>query len=747
MIKTKYKNRKSGNGGLTRIAEALSHTDEKIPIALAVLMLFSQYGDVSLASLVLVYLITAKKRTTKYIIGIVSTVHFSFTFLHTAEYVPYISFILVYFIAEYLLDKNGSKAVYPAVITFAAAKTYLLSFGYEGFYWAVFAVEVSAVILLPDAVEKGFEILHNNQPISEFIQLFDTMAALLIVALALDGVKLNGLRLSAAFLLGAAFFYGVKNNVALSLTAVWAMMLSICTERHFLFLFAGYAVIYIMGTYLLNRGWQGYIILAAGAMAVCVLFISQFNSIVFVTTTCCAVVLCIAAVKTTSARTLYAEGENIIAGEKEYLDLLGKIQKLNRCFSFLGHTVIDISQLIAKDFVPDQTEDMVASEVCRKCKNNPLCWQENFSYTQNQFSQYAYNLAKGKNPQFDSLLLSRCDKTEQLIASFMSAGNLTATQRLLASAARHNQKILQNQFISMAEILRQITVNTGRSGTVNTMATAAMDRFLQNIGKKVNHCLCYQNRDKCVISTSEDYSPQEIYRIKTKLEGLYNTNFNLPVIEQEEDNIIYTFCQTPEYRCEYSSKSVAHHGNCGDCCEFFETEDTAFVVLADGMGTGSFAAAESRTAVEMLKSMLCASVHPLQALEIINIAINLKGTGQSCVAVDILAVDLYTGKAEIYKAGGAQTVFIGGDRAKILYKDSLPVGILKDTKTACVDISLRAGDSVVLVSDGVETDEALLDKLFILNRFDNVENTAQVTAQNNISDDDATAAAVKLVRA
>lgn len=721
-------------------------TEEKTLLTLAVLSLFSYFWDISLTVLSLVFIQICKKRQTKYIIGAISVAYFITTVVRTAEYIPYISFVLVYLIADFLLEKESHKAVYPAAITFIIAKGYLLTFGYESFYWAVFAVECAMLLVLPYNVSEGFEMLKDNRPVTEFAQLFEIISAFMVTALALDGIHINGLQLSASFLLGAALFYGIKGNISLSLAAALGMVLSLCQQNNFSFLFAGFGVIYLAGVLLLSKGWRGYFILFGVSSVVSLMFISHFNSFIFMTVTGTAMAGCFAAEKLN--RTDKAErNSDMTAGESEYADLLVKLEKLNRCFRFLGHTVIDISNLMAKDFVPAQPEDMAAQEICRKCRNNSLCWQENFFHTQQQFSQYAAGLSRGKNAEFDSLFLSRCDRTKQLITALEGAVNLASTQRLMNSVAKHNQKMLQKQFISMAEILRQITFKSSRSGVVNTYITAAMDTFIRNMGKKTEHCLCYQNRDKCIISTKEDFSPQEIYRIKNKLENLYGTKFNLPLSEQEEENIVYTFCQTAAFRCEYSIKSYSRQKNCGDCCEYMETEDNAYIIIADGMGTGSFAAAESRTAVAMLKSLLAAAVEPQTAVEIINIALNLKGTGQSCVAVDILKVDIHTGQTEICKAGGVESIVVSGDKGKIIYKDSLPVGILKDTKTAVAECCLNSGDTVIMTSDGVNIDEKLMDKIALINQTGDAQTVAQYVLNHHVSGDDATAAVLKVIRA
>ncbi len=745
MIKTGQKEKRRRVGIFTAAADIVMRTQEKSFMALAAVSLFSSFGDMPLPLLSLVFLQLAKAQMARYTVAAVSVAYFAFTTFYTAEYIPYISFVMVYIIAHYLLYEEKHRAIWPAVTTFGAAKAYLLTFGYDRIYYLILIAEILLLAVLPVIAENGKNILQNNLPLTDFSHIADSIAALGIVALSLDGIHINGLKLSAAFLLGCAFFYGVKNNVALSLASMGALVVSLCQEKQFIFLAAGYMVIYISSTMLLPKGIKGFAAVIGVSAVTSAVLISRFNSITIITTTAVALFCCYTADKKYHPVQEIITGVSLPDAEKDYLALVGKIEKLNRCFGFIGHTVMDISRLLAKDFVPIQAEDMAAAEVCRKCKNNTLCWQENYSYTQGQFSDYAYRFSKGEKADFDELFLSRCDKSPQIKNAIEASANLALTQKLLDSAAQHNRRILQTQFLSMAEILRQITRQSCSRGTVNATATAETDKLLRTMGYKHSYCMCYQNKNRCVVTTKQELSPPEIFRIKNRLENLYDCTFAVSETEHTAESVITTFCQQTTYKCEYSAKSFSRGTDSGDFCQYFETENTAYIILGDGMGTGCAAAAESRTATEMLKSLLCASVQPQTAIEIVNIALNLKGTGQSCVAVDILGISLDSGETVIYKAGGAESLLIKGGKTKIAYRDSLPIGILRDVKTAKLDFSLANGDCIILSSDGVNIDDKLMHRLSLISGG-SVQFMAETAVRNADRTDDATAVAVKLVK-
>ncbi|MEG1049184.1 MAG: SpoIIE family protein phosphatase, partial [Oscillospiraceae bacterium] len=460
-----------------------------------------------------------------------------------------------------------------------------------------------------------------------------------------------------------------------------------------------------------KTGIYSYLALCLFALGISVLFLVQFNSFVFLTTTAISLVGYFFMDKLRLLKSSYLQPSENLTGEKDYNALMSKLEKLNRSFRFLGNTVIDISNLLTKEDVPQELESLVCNEVCKSCKNSTYCWQEKFGDTQSQFSQYAAGLQKQEGAYFDDWFLSSCIKTDKLRESFERSSQLLCAKQLIGAAGRQSQKMLQNQFLTLSQTLQDITHESQKSGIVNTAFTHTISNLLMGMGKKINYCLCYQNNNKLVVSSKEPLKESDCCKLTMKLENLYCSRFSSSKLEQEGENYIYTFLEVPMFSFDFHWESKGHSKVCGDSCETLQTDDYFYVLLSDGMGTGSFAAAESRTAISMLKSLLGAAVKPKTAIDIVNIALNLKGTGQSCVSVDIMQVNLYNGDCHIIKAGAAASLLMHGNEVHTFYKDSLPIGILKDTNVAQTSFILNNGDGVILLSDGVSIKNNYMQRL------------------------------------
>jgi len=168
------------------------------------------------------------------------------------------------------------------------------------------------------------------------------------------------------------------------------------------------------------------------------------------------------------------------------------------------------------------------------------------------------------------------------------------------------------------------------------------------------------------------------------------------------------------------------------------------VVLCDGMGTGSGAAEEGRTAAAMLRRLLSAGFPPEYALRSLNSLCVLRGRGGS-VTADLAQVDLSTGRVALYKWGAAPSYLLTPLGPEKIGTASPPPGLSVTGVRETVDkLSLRRGETLVLLSDGVDG-EAAMRRAGELTGEDLGDTVARVMRYGRgDTADDATAAVIRL---
>lgn len=207
--------------------------------------------------------------------------------------------------------------------------------------------------------------------------------------------------------------------------------------------------------------------------------------------------------------------------------------------------------------------------------------------------------------------------------------------------------------------------------------------------------------------------------------------------------------RTAEKRQRYTPEVAVYanrrEGDNGDRCLWFSgTGCKYYVLLCDGMGTGLGAVQEGKTAATMLRKLLTAGFPAEYALRSLNSLCALRDRA-GAVTADLAEIFLDTGKVTLYKWGAAPSYLLYGDMAEKIGTAGPPPGLsLTEGRETVERLSLRRGETLLMVSDGVGGEEILRCQL------GGVGQTAGELAARLIEDrdgsdtDDATVASIRL---
>ena len=193
------------------------------------------------------------------------------------------------------------------------------------------------------------------------------------------------------------------------------------------------------------------------------------------------------------------------------------------------------------------------------------------------------------------------------------------------------------------------------------------------------------------------------YRWAVQQQYHYLSNF----LQQTADSLP-RLADRSRYRPEVAACAMGREAANGDRCLWFAgTGGRFYVLLCDGMGTGMGAAQEGRFAGELLRDMLSAGFPAEYALGSVNSLLALRGRA-GAVTVDLAEVELDTGRAAVYKWGAAPSIVLAQGKAEKIGTAGPPPGLsVKDGREEVVRLSLRRGEVLILLSDGVEIEAAL----------------------------------------
>ena len=201
-----------------------------------------------------------------------------------------------------------------------------------------------------------------------------------------------------------------------------------------------------------------------------------------------------------------------------------------------------------------------------------------------------------------------------------------------------------------------------------------------------------------------------------------------------------------EYRILCGARSAGKQTANGDRCVAFPgTEGKYYVLLCDGMGTGLGAAQEGDSTAVLLRRMLSVGFPAEHALRSLNAMLLLRGKA-GAVTVDLAQIDLSNGTAVVYKWGAAPSWLLKKSGAEKIGTATPPPGLsVEDARETVVRLSLRRGEVLILLSDGVEAGETLR-RMDTMTDAPPGELAQALLDQGCRGEDDATAAVIRLQR-
>ena len=360
------------------------------------------------------------------------------------------------------------------------------------------------------------------------------------------------------------------------------------------------------------------------------------------------------------------------------------------------------------DFVVDYT----ARRLCQGCRQRERCWIHSYSgMVDGLYHLKAPLEARGK-VEIEDLqgMLSACAHPSDLCAAVGHGYRLWRSRRQTRARAAVLRAALRDQYTAVAEALAQLAGQMGAAGLPDPKREARAARLFAEIGLEALECSVstdlYGRMTACVTVARAAFAPEELAALTQELGHACQRDLALPEVRARHTVTTLTFAERPQFCAVFGAANhpAAGQSVSGDACEqFCDGAGRARLLLCDGMGTGPAAAVDGRMAARLCAELLRAGFSAESTARLVNIALGLKnGEQESGATLDVWTVDLYTGRATGYKAGGAPSFLIRGGVPRALEDGGgLPMGILDTAVGRAAALTLNEGDILVAVSDGV----------------------------------------------
>lgn len=345
---------------------------------------------------------------------------------------------------------------------------------------------------------------------------------------------------------------------------------------------------------------------------------------------------------------------------------------------------------------------------CYSCPKRSICWERDSATTKENIDKMSiasfYNKSVTKS-DIDEKFLHRCPNIDTII------------EKINDKCRDEEESLIKNDKFEISgkdyeNISRMIDSAINKIDTDDTYDEASTDkvrRALDLIGFRYGRIRVFGETKKRIIATGVDMEASKCNTatLVSKLEAALLMKISPPEFEGTSPYAIMTTETLNKYEIESakSSGKTENEEQNGDTVSTFLSSDNKFYMLiCDGMGTGKEASFTSKMCTDFIKKLLLS--HPDKEISLAMANNFVRNKNLECSSsVDLLEIDLASGKSSFIKSGAAPSFVKRGDKVFKLHSKTAPIGIMKNLDAEQLDFCLQENDTVVMVSDGVCQDE------------------------------------------
>lgn len=368
----------------------------------------------------------------------------------------------------------------------------------------------------------------------------------------------------------------------------------------------------------------------------------------------------------------------------------------------------------------DQVPEKAAERCCRSCPNSMKCWGEKYDLFHGEFSRLVSKLRAGDELS-ESSMSAEC-ASECVDPSGVVSAVSAEYARYISAASderriRELRRIYVDQLAGVRDILRDMgnlkadVKQTNRSRTAERRA----ERLLAENGVELPQAfVMFDKRGRLRFEAYGATEPRvESEYLGTLLSRALGRELETPELSGARGRYRITTGERTALSAKIGAFQIPRGQNrvCGDCYESFtDASGMLYVILSDGMGSGSRAYVDSAMACSVLSKLLKSGISLKVALETVNTVLMVKSSDESYATLDICRIDLNSGECVIYKAGASTTYIKSADKLVRASLPSQPAGSGGRFTVPAQRFTVSSGDVILMMTDGVVPDEKWLSR-------------------------------------
>ncbi|WP_318617506.1 SpoIIE family protein phosphatase [Sporosarcina sp. YIM B06819] len=366
----------------------------------------------------------------------------------------------------------------------------------------------------------------------------------------------------------------------------------------------------------------------------------------------------------------------------------------------------------------------VIPKACASCFRHAKCWEsadDDMARLLYEWESTYSMTKKASRHRVEEKIKYKCIRFNGLVAELEEQ----ATARLLTGQLQHGRKMLALQLRDMSTHLDKIMNEVKEDLSIYKPVEEELARRLQEKGieyfqidilsgeRGARRIVCCIPEKRSDFETDTTVAERLILPV---LEEMYEEPFQVAksiVQQQPFPHIQLTFGSAVRFSLDYGIVATAGSESfqAGDAYEVFPIHDgLTAVLLSDGMGQDLNAYRESRKVIRLMRECLDRKMDPETAMHTLHYMMSLNGLDDMYATLDLALIDLQDGRLWSWKAGSMSTYIKRGEDFLRLDSESVPVGFLPSFSVEAKNEELKAGDIILMMTDGMFNGDIALEK-------------------------------------
>ncbi|WP_318506364.1 stage II sporulation protein E [Bacillus sp. T3] len=356
----------------------------------------------------------------------------------------------------------------------------------------------------------------------------------------------------------------------------------------------------------------------------------------------------------------------------------------------------------------------VTEKTCQTCFKKDYCWTRNFNTTYDYMSEIMQEMDRNNGVLSQKIVREwekHCTRSNKVIDSIGQELTYFQANQKLKKQVQESRRLVAEQLLGVSEV---------------------MENFAQEIQReRENH----HKQEEQILDALQEFGIQiEQVEIYSLLKGNVDIDMTIPycnghgecekliapmlsdilgetiVVNSEECSTFpngfchVTFGSAKAFVVETGISHAAKDGGfvSGDSYSTIELGLGKYAIaISDGMGNGERAHFESMETLTLLQKILQSGIEEKVAIKSVNSVLSLRTNDEIFSTLDLAMIDLQNASAKFLKIGSTPSFVKRGKKIMKIQASNLPMGMFQDFEVDVVGEQLKAGDLLIMMSDGV----------------------------------------------